>query len=138
MMGSKNKSLTAQIKDAERELLNHQQKFDVQSTMLIRTIHRQITPATPLLAAGIGFIIGELTRRHRPRAVPGKPRGTTTDFWKTALNLMTSLNTLNTALPLDLIMKRIYQPDASGQAYKRPLNPVESASCADSTRRERQ
>ena len=139
MMEIKTKSLTAQIKDAERELLNHQQKFDVHTTMLVRTIYQQINPATPLLAAGIGFIFGELTRRHhaQPCSVPGKQRKTAGTLWKTALNLITSLHTLNTALPLTWIIKNIYQSNVSGQVYKpKPqLNPAEFASHAENSQR---
>jgi hypothetical protein len=135
MMRIKNKSLKAQIKDAEQELFKHQQKFDVQSKKLIRDIYRQITPATPLLAAGIGFIIGELTRRPQSRGVPGKRRDTAATVWKTALNLMTALQTLNTAWPLDLVLKRVSQPDASRQTCKQPLNRVNAAPRADGARR---
>ena len=62
---SKSKSLTAQIREAERQILIRQQGVGLRTATLIRKIHQQMTaPSTLLLAGGIGFIIGELTKRQ--------------------------------------------------------------------------
>jgi len=74
------KSLTAQINAAERQVLNRQQEVGIRTTTLVRKIHQQMTaPATLLLAGGIGFIIGELTKRQTSKKRPGtvdKPQAT--------------------------------------------------------------
>ena len=112
---SKPKSLTAQIRDAERQLLNRQQEVNIRTTMLVRKIHQQMTaPATLLLAGGIGFIIGELTKRQPPKS-PGtadKSRVAKTSPLTTALNLISSVRTLYMALPIAWIMKSFHQPGA--------------------------
>lgn len=110
---NKPKSLRAQIRAAEREILNRQQKVGVRTATLVRNIHQQVTaPATLLLAGGIGFILGELTHRQttQSRGAAGKLRITETTPLRTALNLMTSIHTLYTALPLAWLIKTFYQP----------------------------
>jgi hypothetical protein len=94
-------------------------------------------PATLLLAGGTGFIIGELTKRQTPnsRGTAGKPRAAETTPLRTALNLMTSVHTLYTALPLAWMIKSFHQTDASGQAPERQFQPVAAASGAAGSRR---
>ncbi|MFZ2168541.1 MAG: hypothetical protein WAW61_02775 [Methylococcaceae bacterium] len=122
------KSLVAQIRDAERQVLNRRQEVGVRASTLIQKIHQQMTaPATLLLAGGIGFIIGELTKRHPPnnRGTTGKSRTAETSPLTTALNLITSVRTLYMALPIAWIMKSFKQPGASGrQAPKWQSQPV--------------
>jgi len=117
------KSLTAQINAAERQVLNRQQEVGIRTTTLVRKIHQQMTaPATLLLAGGIGFIIGELTKRQTSKKRPGtvdKPQATESSPLRIALNLITSARTLYTALPLVWMMKSYRQPDASGQTPAR-------------------
>ncbi len=106
------KSLRTQIRAAERALLNRQRRVEVRTGTLVRNIHQQVTaPATLLLAGGIGFILGELTRRQttKSRAAAGKLRITETTPLRTALNLTTSIQTLYTALPLAWMMKFFHQ-----------------------------
>jgi len=138
---NKPKSLRAQIKAAERELLNRQRRVGVRTATLVRNIHQQVTaPATLLLAGGIGFILGELTQRQttKSRGVADKVRTTETTPLRTALNLMTSIHTLYTALPLAWLMKSFYQPDLSGQTSERQFQPMTSApNATDSRRRSR-
>ena len=89
---------------------------------LVRNIYQQVTaPATLLLAGGIGFILGELTRRQttQSRGAADKLRTTETTPLRTALNLMTSIHALYTALPLAWLMKTFYQLDLSGQTSER-------------------
>jgi hypothetical protein len=124
---SKLKSLTAQIRDAERQVLIRQRCVDVRAATLVRTIHQQmIAPATLLLAGGFGFIIGELTKRQVCNSpdTAGKPRVAETSPLRTALNLMTSVHTLYTALPIAWMIKSFHQPGASGQAPERQIHPA--------------
>jgi hypothetical protein len=124
---SKPRSLTVQIKDAERQVLIRQRRVDVRAATLVKTIHQQLTaPATLLLAGGFGFIIGELTKRqasNRPD-IAGQPRAAETSPLRTALNLMTSVHTLYTALPIAWMIKSFHQPGASGQAPERQIHPA--------------
>jgi len=116
-------SLTAQINAAERQVLNRQREVGIRTTTLVRKIHQQMTaPATLLLAGGIGFIIGELTKRQTSKKRPGtvdKPQATENSPLRIALNLITSARTLYTALPLVWMMKSYRQPGASGQTPAR-------------------
>ena len=131
---SKPKSLTARIRDAERRVSNRQRGVGVRTATLVRKIHQQMTaPASLLLAGGIGFIIGELTKRQTAqfRGTADKPRAAETTPLRTALNLLTSAHTLYTALPLAWMIKSFRQPGASGKARKRRSHPVGTASGAD-------
>ena len=135
---NKPKSLRAQIRAAERELLNRQRRVGVRTATLVRNIHQQVTaPATLLLAGGIGFILGELTQRQttQSRGAAGKLPTTETTPLRTALNLMTSIHTLYTALPLAWLMRSFYQPDWSGQTSERQFQPITSAPNATDNRR---
>jgi len=136
---SKSKSLAAQIRDAERQVLKRQQEVSVRAFTLIQKIHQQMTaPATLLLAGGIGFIIGELTKRQttNSRGNADKPRTAETTPLRTALNLMTSFHTLYTALPIAWMIKSFNQPGASGrQAPKRQSKPVPAAANRRRSRR---
>lgn len=135
---SKPKSLTAQIRDAEREVLNRQRRVGVRSATLVRKIHQQMTaPATLLLAGGIGFILGEFTRRQTPKSrdAADKSRAAeTTTPLRTAMNLMTTVHTLYTALPLAWKIKSFTQPGVSqtgapgpgGQSTERQYQPLAS------------
>lgn len=122
----KSKSLNAQIRDAERRVLNRQQAIDVRTATLIQTIHQQtIAPATLLLAVGIGFILGELTKPPKKfRSITtNKPPTTTTTPLKTALNLMSSARTLYaTILPLVWMLKSF--PQSRSQVRSRAFQPV--------------
>ena len=112
---SKPKSLTAQIRDAERQVLSRQRGGNVRAAMLVRKIRQQMTaPATLLMAGGIGFIIGELTL-HQPqksRGTADKPGAAEASPLTTALNLITSAHTLYMALPIAWMMKSFHQPGA--------------------------
>lgn len=124
---SNSKSLTAQIKDAERQVLDRQQKIGIRTTILIRKIHQQMTaPATLLLAGGIGSIIGELTkcRTSKVRGTINKADASETTPLKIALNLVTSARTLYTALPLAWMIKSHFQPGAASQAPEYQSHPM--------------
>jgi len=123
--------LEDQIKDAQWQVVKHHQAVDYRTNVLVQNIYRQLTdPASLLLAGGIGFIIGELTKR-RPSSSRGtaekaqSPRTETTSPLKVALNLLTSAQTLYTALPLAWLVKsRRHQPGTSTQAAKTKSHAV--------------
>jgi hypothetical protein len=128
---SKANSLAGQIRDAELQVLSRQRRIDIRTDTLVRTIHQQMTaPTTLLLASGAGFIIGELTKRQPSKLDDSghKAEGTGISPLKVAINLITSIQTLYTALPIVWIMKTFYQPGASGQSSKRQYQAAASAS----------
>ncbi|MDP3589519.1 MAG: hypothetical protein Q8R54_03160 [Methylobacter sp.] len=135
------KSLTAQINAAERQLLNRQQEVGIRTATLVRKIHQQMTaPATLLLAGGIGFIIGELTKRQTSKKLPGsveKAQVAENSPLRIALNLLTSARTLYTALPLAWMMKSYFQPGESGQIPAHHSQSMATPSAAHSRRRSR-
>lgn len=113
----KSSSLADQIKDTERKRLIHKRKISMQVDKLVQDVHQEITaPGSLLLASGIGYIIGELTKRNKAP----KLRGATTaqSPLKVAMNLITSAHTLYSALPLTLMIKSLYQSDAPGQSLQ--------------------
>lgn len=114
-------SLSVKIKDAERQVLNRQRKIGVGTDTLVRKTQQQMTtPVSLLLASGIGFILGELTKREtsKIRGTTDKPRVEASPL-TTALNLVSSIQTLYTALPIVWMMKTFYQPGSSGQTTER-------------------
>ena len=124
---SKSKSLSAQIRDTEQEVMNRQWRVGICNATLIRTIHQKLTaPTTLLMAGGIGFLIGELTQRptHNSDSTVNKTRPADTSPLRTALNLITSVYTLYTALPLAWIINSCHQPGASGLTPKQQLHPT--------------
>jgi hypothetical protein len=125
---SKSTSLTSQIKDAEQQILSRQRGVGVRANMLIKKIHQEMTaPSTLMLTVGIGFIIGELTKRQTPNnlGTADKQRATTGKSpLKTTLNLLISVHTLYTALPIAWIMKSFRQPESSvRQTTERQARP---------------
>lgn len=124
---NKFKFLADQIKDIEWRLLNHQRIIDFRAHILVRKIYQQITePSSLLLAGGIGFIIGDLTKRRIAKvpAATDKAAGSKVSPLTVALNLLTSVRTLYTALPVAWIMKsRRYQRGASSRASQRKYRP---------------
>jgi hypothetical protein len=134
---SKAKSLTVQIRDAEKQVLNSQQRVGIRTATLIRNIHQQMTaPASLLLAGGLGFILGELTTRKNLNScgTADKSRTSETTPLRTALNLLTSVHTLYTALPIAWIVKSFYQPGSSDrQATERQARPAAAGNCGRSS-----
>ncbi|MFZ2450185.1 MAG: hypothetical protein WAW36_06685 [Methylovulum miyakonense] len=135
---NKSRSLPAQIKDAERQILVRQGQVGLRANRLSQTILQQMTtPASLLLASGIGFIIGELTRQtSRCRAAADKSKDTKTTPLKTALNLLSSIQTLYAALPLAWMVKSYYRQGAPGpQSPERRISPMLTFGAASSRRR---
>ncbi|MBK9662333.1 MAG: hypothetical protein IPO71_04260 [Nitrosomonas sp.] len=93
--GSELKSLAAEIKDAELQVLECQRMVIVRADTLMQKTQQQMTaPASLLLAGGIGFVIGELTKSKsfKPHGTIEEPRvAETTDITTT---LMRALNQL--------------------------------------------
>jgi len=139
---SKSRSLTAQIRAAEQQIVIRQQGVGVRTATLIKKIHQEITaPSTLLLAGGIGFIIGELTRRQTTniRDTANQQNTTETSPLRTALNLITSVHTLYMALPIAWKVKFFGKPGTSSrQVSQQQAQPVSAASdSADNCRRSR-
>jgi hypothetical protein len=118
-------SLPTQIKDAEQQVLSRKRKISVSTTTLVRKMQQQmITPTTFIFAAGIGFLLGEITKRE-----PSKTHATTnqlhtveTSPLKTALSLVTSIQTLYTALPIAWMINTINRRGTSDQAPEQPAH----------------
>lgn len=133
------KLLTDEIKEAEWQVLNRQQVIDSRTTILVRTIYREMTdPASLLLASGVGFVVSELTKRRPSVKVHGpidKARITEVSPLKVALNLLTSARTLYTALPIAWIMKSRYRPRVPAQASRQRAHPVPAPGSMQNRRR---
>lgn len=120
-------SLTARIKRAERQVLDRQQRVGLRTAALIQQIHHRITtPASLLLASGIGFLVGELTHRNPPKT-QGNPNAAATVSatpLQTALHLITSAHAVYAAvLPLARMLKTDRQHDLPSQPSGQPINP---------------
>ena len=131
---SKSNSLTAKIRDTEQQLVIRQREVGIRTDALIKKIHREMTaPSTLLMTVGIGFILGELTRRRTSinHPVAGKQRTNGVSPLRTSLNLITSAHTLYMALPIAW-KTRIFNPSAKQgrQAPERQAQPITSTSCA--------
>lgn len=132
------RSLTAQIRDAERQVLIRQHKVGIRTATLARKIHQQLTaPATLLLAGGIGFVIGELTKCQTPEfhGTVDKPHTTEATPLRIVLNLITSARTLYTALPLVWMIKSYCQPGASDKASALQPHPMTAPDATGSLQR---
>jgi hypothetical protein len=128
---SKSTSLTAQIRDAEQKILIRHRGAGVRATILIKKIHKEMTaPSTLMLAGGIGFIIGELTKRQTTNSPDATNKQSTVQIspLKTALNLITLTHSLYIALPVSWKSKLFYQLCASGrQTPERQNQPTSTA-----------
>jgi hypothetical protein len=128
---SKSKSLTAQIRDAEQKILIRHRGVSIRATTLIKKIHHEMTsPSTLLLAGGIGFIIGELTKRQTTISSDATNKQSTVQISpvKTALNLITLMHSLYIALPVSWKSRLFHQLCASGrQKHERQNQPTSAA-----------
>jgi len=129
----KPKSLATQIREAEHQVSNRQRKVSASGATLARQIHQQMTtPASLMLAGGIGFILGELTKRHTGKAqgTADKTRSSTVTVpLTTAINFITSAYTLYTAvLPLAWMVKPLRQTCTQEPMHTQPYQPVADAS----------
>ena len=81
-------SLMTQITDTERKILDQRWSVRLRASMLNRSIRRRLTsPTMLLLAAGVGFITGKLTKRHAAERKEGSrgidgPRAPGIAYWR--------------------------------------------------------
>ena len=126
------RSLATQIREAERQVSNRQRGVSASGATLARQIHQQLTaPASLMLAGGIGFIVGELTKRHtgQGQSTANKARSSAATPLTTAINFITSAYTLYTAvLPLAWMVKPLRQPCVQEPMSAQPYQPVADAS----------
>lgn len=129
----KSKSLTAQIRSVERQVIQRQQAIHIRSDTLVRKIRQQMAaPTSLLLAGGVGFLFGELTKRRFPQScgTADKSRAAETSPLITALNLITTARTLYMALPIAWMLKSSKQRAQSPEpryyrvATNSPIQPV--------------
>ena len=122
------KSLAGRIRDAEQQVSRRQREVGVRTGLLVKDLHHQLTtPASLLLASGIGFLIGELTQHNPPQdpCTADKPRAGNAMPLETALNFIALVRTVYTAvLPITWLVKYTRQPDASSRASNAPPDPV--------------
>lgn len=108
-------SLCGQIRAAELRVSNRQRQIGMVTATLTKKIGQQLsTPANLLLAGGIGFILGELTKQPstKDKKCNNLPKNKATPF-KIALNLISSIRTVYSALPLVLIMTSAYKKNTA-------------------------
>jgi hypothetical protein len=135
---SKPRFLSAQIKEAEQQILKHQAGVSIRTANLFRKIYQQLTaPATLVLAGSIGFIFGEITKGSisNIRSTADKQSVAKTSPLRIALKLLASAHTLYTALPLAWIIKSFQNHDMSGQVPQRQSPPLMSSNKPDSRHR---
>ena len=72
MLVKDQRSITEQIAETENRILERQRLIASRRTVLTEHLRQRATsPAVLLLAGGIGFIVGELTRGHQKTAYYG-------------------------------------------------------------------
>ena len=103
----------------------------VRADVLMKTIHQQMTaPTTLLLATGIGYIIGDLTKSHEIKLDNSADKSKAVEIspLKVAINLVTSIQNIYTALPIFLMIKTFFQPSSSRQSSKQQFQATTSDS----------
>lgn len=114
----KSESLNAQIMDAERQVSNRRQTVEIRTARLINDIHDQMTaPASLVLAGGIGFIVGELSKCRAPKLICNtadnpQVEADTTPL-RAALSLAMTAHALYKALPISWLVNRFQQSTAA-------------------------
>jgi hypothetical protein len=93
------------------------------------------TPTTFLIAGGVGFLLGELTKRELPKAPSSayKSHAVETSPLRTALSLVTSIQTLYTALPLAWMIKTFNQPATPASKQQNHPTMADSSSAESGT-----
>ena len=124
------KTLTAQIRSAEQQVLIHQRSLGARTNELNRKINQQLTaPASLVLASGIGFILGEITRCQRPKLPTSGNTSVVTETspLNTALTLLISAHSLYRALPLAWIIQSFKKPGTTGQTPQRKSRSIKTS-----------
>lgn len=110
-------SLTVQVTQAERQVLDRRGLVSIRATMLGQNLRRQLTsPVMLLLAGSLGFVAGYFTRRQS--ATPGntdRPDASHNKFFGRALKLIALARILSKAFP-PAAMDPAVQSRLSGQA----------------------
>jgi hypothetical protein len=127
------RSLSAQIRYTEQRLDERRQVLRLHASALAEQLRSEIRqPPTLLFGAGIGFIMGELTRPGRVVKASAKnpaPSIKTATPLQNALNFVTLAQTLSSAWPV-IWMTRAGQPKPAAGARPNPLQPVPSVAPA--------
>ncbi|MEQ1486014.1 hypothetical protein [Methyloglobulus sp.] len=126
---SKANSLATQIRDAERQVLNRKRRIDSCADALVQNIHQQMTaPGALLLASGAGFIIGELTKSQPTRSLGTSDKivDEETSPLRLAFNLISSIQTLYTALPMVWMVKTFFQPGSTSQSHENQFQSADT------------
>lgn len=126
---SKGNSLASQIRDAERQVLNRQRRISIRTGTLVRNIEQQMTaPSTLLLVSGAGFIIGELTKSQPTRSLGASDKivDEETSPLRLAFNLISSIQTLYTALPMVWMVKAFFQPGSTSQSHENQFQSADT------------
>lgn len=110
-------SLTSQIEDTEQHLQVHHHKASVCTAVLTQKLRRQLAePGSLLLACGVGFILGDLTRPRPKSRLTGavdRSRSAETTPLKTMMGLASSVQTLYAALPIAWMIKSWLSSEAT-------------------------
>lgn len=97
LSGNEPQSLAAQITDAESQVLKHQRMVAIRTDNLIQKTQQLMTaPASLLLAGGIGFVLGELTKSKSSKPHGANEESQATETKDIASTLMSALNQLVT------------------------------------------
>ncbi|MDO9104958.1 MAG: hypothetical protein Q7U57_08350 [Methylovulum sp.] len=89
------KSLSAQIRDAERQVLIRQRRVGVNTATLTRKLAQQMaTPVNLLLAGSVGYMLGELSRQQAKRGGRSGQAQVKNTPLRSLLALITSFRTL--------------------------------------------
>jgi hypothetical protein len=131
-------SLSSQIGALERQVLAHRQAIPIQRDSLVVKARLLMTaPSTMLLTSGVGFMIGEVTKRQspQPKNADEKSKAAESSPLITALNLITTARTLYMALPIAWILKSSKQrPSRRVTVNKRgKRSPLKFNATADRT-----
>lgn len=119
------RSLSAHIRCTEQRLDERRQVLRVHASALADKLRGEIRqPSTLLCGAGVGFIVGELTRPQPPRTHAGKPEPTakTPTPLQTALHFVTLAQTVSSAWPLAW-MTRAGRPAQAAGSRPDPYRP---------------
>jgi hypothetical protein len=116
-------SLSTQINDAEQQVQNGKHKISVATATIVKKAKQQMTSPTSLLVASVvGFMLGEITKHPSPKILgtDNKPGIVETSPLRIALNLVTSIQTLYTSLPVAWMIKIFKQSAPSGSTSGQP------------------
>jgi hypothetical protein len=113
-----NMSLKAQIRDTERRVLQREALVRLGKIKLIGNLHRQITStASLMLAGGIGFMTGELSKCPKRRSSASAVNAPSTEKTplRNAITLILMARTFYTSFPVTWLIKRFKQSEISAR-----------------------